>query len=304
MKPHHHPTRFYLAALLLLLLTGCHKSITSSNQSYPQNIPSVYMFTTSTNAVCDYDLDETSLTNIGWTKTFEDNFDTDLVKWNVWNSGAFNNELQHYQPQNLQLVDGKLQIVAKKETVVGITNPENSSLSKFEYTSGRIESKALISANTNTPRVRVAARIKLPAGYGMWPAFWSYGQPWPKQGEIDFMEARGQEPFSYITCYHYGKTVKKDLVKDATGFITSDLDLTACYHVFETEWTKDKLNYYLDGKLVEAKTSGGYIPSLFGKSQNIVLNLAVGGTFFATLDPALIVPGTMYVDWVKVFTSK
>jgi hypothetical protein len=67
-------------------------------------------------------------------------------------------------------------------------------------------------------------------------------------------------------------------------------------------WEKNTLTSYLDGNLVEVK-SGGYIPSIFGKSEKITLNLAVGGLFFSNLNPALIEPGTLTVDWVKVFTA-
>lgn len=254
--------------------------------------------------ICDYNLDEGVLAAAGWTKSFEDNFTTDLSKWNIWTGGAFNNELQYYQAANLQLANGILTITAKKETATGPTSPFDTTPKTFNYTSGRIECKAPVSANTTTPKVRMAARIKLPAGYGMWPAFWSYGDPWPTQGEIDFVEARGQEPTKYQTNYFYGKTSGRNVVRNAVGYITADADLTQCYHVYEMVWEKDRLTSYLDGKVVEVKTSGGYIPSLFGKTERITLNVAVGGGFFTNLDPVKIQPDTMYVDWVKVFTSK
>jgi hypothetical protein len=68
-------------------------------------------------------------------------------------------------------------------------------------------------------------------------------------------------------------------------------------------WSQNTLISLLDGNIVETKT-GGYIPNLFGKTERIVLNLAVGGNFFSNLVPAQIVTGTMYVDYVKVFVSK
>jgi hypothetical protein len=68
-------------------------------------------------------------------------------------------------------------------------------------------------------------------------------------------------------------------------------------------WEKDKLTSLLDGTIVEIKTTGNYIPQLFGKEQRITLNLAVGGLFFQNLDPATIEPGEFQIDWVKVFTS-
>ena len=93
-------------------------------------------------------------------------------------------------------------------------------------------------------------------------------------------------------------------MRNAVGYITADADLTQCYHVYEMVWEQNQLTSYLDGKVVEVKTSGGYIPGLFGKTERITLNVAVGGDFFTNLDPTQIQTGTMYVDWVKVFTSK
>lgn len=252
-------------------------------------------------ADCNYVFNEGALA--GWTKVFEDDFTSDLSKWNIWTGGAYNNELQHYQAANLSIANGILSITAKKENVTGSTTPGDATPKNFQYTSGRIECKTPVSANATTPKVRLSARIKLPTGYGMWPAFWSYGDPWPTQGEIDIVEARGQEPFKYQNNYFYGNQPGRNLVRNATGYFTANIDLTTCYHVYELVWEQNKLLSYLDGVLIETKTSGGYIDDMFGKNQRITLNLAVGGNFFTNLDPAKITMGTLQVDWVKVFTS-
>lgn len=258
--------------------------------------------TVSANAICDYNLNETALAAAGWSKVFEDNFNSDLSLWNIWTGGAFNNELQMYQAANLQVTGGNLVITAKKETVTGPTTPYDATPKTFNYTSGRVECKSNVSSSAATPKVRMVARIKLPSGYGMWPAFWSYGDPWPTQGEIDFLEARGQEPTKYQTNYFYGKTAGRNVVRNSVGYITANADLQQCYHVYECVWAQNTLSFYLDGALVETK-SGGYIPNLFGKTERITLNMAVGGGFFTNLDPAQIQTGTMYVDYVKVFTA-
>jgi beta-glucanase (GH16 family) len=158
-----------------------------------------------------YVFSDATLEAAGWQKTFEDNFDgsaVDVAKWNIWTGGAYNNELQYYRGDNLKVANGLLSIVALKETVTGSATPYDNTPKAFNYTSGRIETKALFSANNTTPKVRMAARVKLASGYGMWAAFWSYGDPWPTQGEIDIIEARGQEPFSYQTNYFYGKVLR------------------------------------------------------------------------------------------------
>ncbi len=253
-------------------------------------------------AVCDYDINESAIVTAGWIKTFEDNFSNDLSGWDIWYGGAFNNELQLYQESNLSITGDNLVISAKKESVEGPTTPFDVTSKTFNYTSGRIESKTNFSASVSIPKVRMMARIKLPSGYGMWPAFWSYGDPWPKEGEIDILEARGQEDNKYQTNYFYGKTANRNLVRGAEGYVTVDESLQTCYHVYEMIWTQSELRFYLDGVLVKTN-SGGYVPSLFGKTERITLNLAVGGNFFSNFNPSLIQTGTMYVDWVKVFVS-
>lgn len=255
---------------------------------------------------CNYAFSETALTSNGWTKILDEQF-ANLDNWNVWYGGAYNNELQLYRSNNIALSNGNLQIIAKKETVTGPTLPGSATNKTFNYTSGRLESKVLYSANSTNPKIRMVARIKLPVGYGMWPAFWSYGDPWPTQGEIDILEAKGQEPTTYYTNYFYGNTVNSNLVSGATSTINSSVSLQTCYHVYEMVWEASKLSFYLDGNLVDTKSAaspgGNYVSNLFGKSEKIVLNLAVGGNFFKSLVTRNIVPGTMEVDWLQVYRS-
>lgn len=295
------------SVMIIAAFASCKKQINKTDpQASNESSASVAARNVYVNAtgVCEYTFNEAAVTASGYTKQFEDNFDTDLSKWNVWTGGAFNNELQYYQADNMQVQNGNLIITARKETSpkTGVTNPFDLTPKTFNYTSGRIECKTNISASTATPKVRIVARVKLASGYGMWPAFWSYGDPWPTHGEIDIIEARGQEPFKYQTNYFYGRTANRNLVKNQVGFITSSANLTTCYHVYEMIWSQNSLTSLLDGNVIETKT-GGYIPNLFGKTERIVLNLAVGGNFFSNLNPAQITTGSMYVDFVKVFTS-
>lgn len=300
--------KIVLAAIVCILLVACHKQakpvtdnlLTDENTAAKLTASVTTSF--SANGICDYDLNETILTTTGWTKTFEDDFSTNLNQWNIWTGGAFNNELQYYQAPNLQLSNGILNIICKQETVTGATTPFDATPKTFNYTSGRIETKTLYSASTASPKIRMTARIKLPAGYGMWPAFWSYGDPWPTQGEIDILEARGQEPFQYQTNYFYGRARNKNLVSNGASVITSGVSLQDCWHVYEMIWSQSSLQFLLDGQVVDTKT-GGYVSNLFGKKEKIVLNLSAGGLFFSNLNPSQIQTGTLQVDWVKVFKA-
>ncbi len=302
-------SKFIVYIICLVSLLSCDKSMTASNQQKDLSASQktggpITQTNINVNAtgICDYTFDEAAVISSGYKKVFEDNFDADFSKWNIWTGGAFNNELQYYQAANMQLVNSNLVINAKKETVTGATTPFDATPKTFNYTSGRLECKTNISASAATPKVRIVARIKLASGYGMWPAYWSYGDPWPTQGEIDYVEMRGQEPFKYQTNYFYGRATNRNLVKNQVGFITSNVSLTDCYHTYEMIWSQNSLTSLFDGNVVETKT-GSYVPNLFGKTERIVLNLAVGGNFFSNFNPAQIVTGSMYVDYVKVFTS-
>src|SRR6186713_1331505 len=292
-----------LFIFFLLLLTGCKKNVDETETNNEEIATGKPMPPPPpVHGVCDYDIDETAIIAAGWSKSFGESFSSSLDNWNTWYGGAFNNELQLYQANNLSVANGNLVISARKETVTGPTTPFDATPKTFNYTSGRIESTTNFSASASVPGVRMMARIKLPAGYGMWPAFWSYGDPWPTQGEIDILEARGQEDMKYQTNYFYGRTANRNLVRGAEGFVTTDVSLQTCYHVYEMIWSQNELKFYFDGVLVKTN-SGSYVQSLFGKTERITLNLAVGGLFFSNFNPALIQTGIMYVDWVKVFTS-
>ena len=296
---------FFYTVVFLVTVYGCKKNAevkAEAGEEIPTAKPTPPPPPPPVHGVCDYDINEAAIIGAGWTRTFEDLFSTNLNSWNTWNGGAFNNELQLYQGSNLSVTSGNLVIAARQETVSGPTTPFDPTPKTFNYTSGRIESKTNFSASASSPSVRMMARIKLPSGYGMWPAFWSYGDPWPTQGEIDILEARGQEDFKYQTNYFYGRAANRNLVRNAEGFVTTDVSLQSCYHVYEVVWSQNELRFYFDGILVKTN-SGSYVSSLFGKTERITLNLAVGGLFFSNFNPALIQTGTMYVDWVKVFTT-
>jgi len=298
--------KIYLLIAIAALSGSCQKEMASKTLDGSAIESNAATRASSANTIgsSNYVFDESALASAGWTRIFNDDFvSADYSNWNIWTGGAYNSELQYYQAANLSITNNDyLNITAKKQTVTGASTPYDSRKKRFNYTSARLESKNLYSSSAATPKVRMVARIKLPAGYGMWPAFWSYGDPWPTEGEIDILEARGQEPTKYQTNYFYGTTANNNLVQNGATVITSSVSLQSDWHVYELIWEQNALTFMLDGQIVDVKT-GSYVPSLFGKKEKIVLNLAVGGKFFTGLVANKIVPGTMQVDWVKVFTA-
>lgn len=253
--------------------------------------------------------DEEQLAADGYSKIFEEDFSLGLRQWKIWTGGAYNEELQYYRTDNLIITDGILEIRPKKEWVTGPVLPGHLELSDYNYTSGRIESKFEIAPITPTQKIRISARIQMPEGYGMWPAFWLLAQNGSRHSEIDITETTGGSR-SFIINSHYsddsaennshpGKTPKK---------IRSGKSLTDSFHIYELIWTQDSLIFILDGKIIAEKEAShphfGYIKQLYQDPQHLVLNVAIGGNMFNRLKKDNIETSSMYVDWVKVFSSQ
>ena len=215
-------------------------------------------------------------------------------------NGWGNNELQYYtkRKENIKVENGVLLITAKKE------NLEGSS-----YTSARI----LTRGNFEQKYGRFEARIRLPYGQGLWPAFWLLGSNcnsangtpesnWPDCGEIDIMEYRGQDPTIVLGSVHGpgysgGEAITKQYELENDRFDTN-------FHVFGIEWAPDHINYYVDDVLYNQITpddvTGNWV---FDQPFFIILNLAVGGDFVNAPNNETVFPQTMLVDYVRVYKN-
>ena len=207
--------------------------------------------------------------------------------WQFENGGGGwgNNEKQYYQPANTSVVNGELQITARKQAVGGMP-----------YTSSRLKTQGLKEFTYG----RVEARIKLPLGQGLWPAFWMLGSnintvSWPQCGEIDVMEQINADSRTYGTVHW-----------DNNGHVEYSGNLITTpnvYHVYAIEWEPSAIRWYVDGvKFHEINiTNGVGGTEEFQKPFFLLLNLAVAGNWPGqTVDESKL-PATMFVDYVRVY---
>lgn len=209
--------------------------------------------------------------------------------------GWGNNELQYYtdRPENIVVEDGMLKIKALQEDSEG-----------SGYTSARILTKGKFQQKYG----RFEARIKLPWGQGLWPAFWMLGDDndgaeiWPNIGEIDIMENRGQEPTLINGSVHGPGYSGAGAVTKAYELENDRFDTG--FHVFGVEWDENYINYYVDDVLYnqirKSDVPGEWV---FDDEFYIILNVAVGGNYVGSPNENTIFPQTMYVDYVRVFSA-
>jgi beta-glucanase (GH16 family) len=186
--------------------------------------------------------------------------------------------------------NGHLAITARAESFQGSA-----------YTSARITTEGLHEHKYG----RFEARIKLPTGRGIWPAFWLLGANvdqvgWPQSGEIDVMEYRGQEPsIVHGTLHGPGYSAANGMTR---RYVLEDARFDGDFHVFSVEWDEDQIEWRVDGTLYhEIKRS--YVPGkwVFDHPFYIILNVAVGGGYVGPPDGSTVFPQAMLVDWVRVY---
>jgi beta-glucanase (GH16 family) len=240
-----------------------------------------------------------------WTLIWSDEFDgpagdsPDPARWSFdvgTGIGGWGNNQWEYdtaRPENASTDGlGNLVITSIHETYQG-----------KPYTSARLKTKGLFEQAYG----RFEARMKLPVGQGLWPAFWLLGNDidadgWPACGEIDIMEYRGQEPQRVTGSLHgpgYSGGSAITGSHDLSGGATFDQD----FHVFAVEWTPDWVAWELDGVVWQVVVPKG-LPKggewVFDHPFFILLNVAVGGNYVGTPDPAAF-PQQTLVDYVRVY---
>nr|WP_145157358.1 RICIN domain-containing protein [Paenibacillus terrae] len=230
-----------------------------------------------------------------WKLVWSDEFDGTALNRSNWtpeigtgSGGWGNNELQYYtdRSQNLQVTGGNLVITARKESYGGMN-----------YTSARIKTQNQKSFTYG----KIEARIKLPSGQGLWPAFWMLGSNistvgWPYSGETDIMERVNNNPY-------VNGTVHWDAGGHAEyGRVSGNLDFSQ-YHVYSVEWDSKYIRWFVDGQ----QFNEFYIENGTGNTEEfqrpffLLLNLAVGGNWPGAPNDSTPFPAQMLVDYVRVY---
>ncbi len=269
-----------------------------------RNLQFAFLYIALVLLVVGCDRNETQTVTTFTSLTFEDDFNSEgEIDESVWNfdlgtgdeisgAGWGNNEQQYYtnRPENITVEGGMLKLTVLQESFMG-----------SGYTSARINTKGKLEQEYG----RIEARIQLPWGKGLWPAFWMLGNnidevSWPQCGEIDIMEYRGQNPSTLIGSVHGpgysgGESEGKEYVLANDRFDTG-------FHVFGVEWGPEYINYYVDDALYNQITpedvDGEWV---FDHPFCIILNVAVGGNFVGPPNVNTVFPQTMLVDWVRVY---
>jgi beta-glucanase (GH16 family) len=226
----------------------------------------------------------------------------DSSKWvlETGGNGWGNQELEYYtaRPQNAFQQGGNLVIKVLEEKYTG---PDGVTRN---YTSARLKTQGKFAQKYG----RFEARIKIPYGQGIWPAFWMLGEDiekkgWPKCGEIDIMENIGKEPSTVHGTIHGpgysgGKGIGGPFELPAGQRFADD------FHVFAVEWEPKAIRFYVDDHLYTTRTPAD-LPQgakwVYKHPFFILLNVAVGGGWPGNPDSSTLFPQTMLVDYVRVY---
>jgi len=240
---------------------------------------------------------------LSWADEFNqpDNSAPDPTKWKfaVGGNGWGNQELEYYLPgrQNARIWHGNLEIIARKESYTGQEGVRR------DYTSARL----ITSGKFEQAYGRFEARIQIPYGQGVWPAFWLLGSDdqhvgWPACGEIDIMENIGREPaIVHGTIHGPGYSGAKGI---GAPFSLSSGRFAEDFHVFAVEWEPKQIRFYVDDHLYATRKPSD-LPAgtkwVYDHPFYILLNFAVGGEWPGSPDATTKFPQAMLVDYVRVY---
>lgn len=232
-------------------------------------------------------------------------FDTTKWKADTGGSGFGNHEHQFYtaRPENVSLDgSGHLVITVRAEPA---STSDQCWYGRCLYTSARLETRGRFA----TTYGRIEARIRIPRGPGIWPAFWMLGTnvdtvDWPRSGEIDIMENRGREPgLVYGTVHGPGYSGTQGIGGADTlhaGAYADD------FHVYAVEWTASDIRWYVDGHeydRVRPRDTPRGSKWVFDHPFFLLMNCALDGDWSGHA-AGIVLPQRMIVDYVRVYDAR
>lgn len=233
----------------------------------------------------------------GWDQIFGDEFDGTALDSNRWNTcyvssctNAANGELELYQPGNVTEGGGMLDLKAKRETVVV------SSSKSYDYTSGMIQSGGATKASPakfSFTYGYMEMSAKVPAGQGLWPAFWTLPDDYAWPPEIDVMEILGNDTTTAYGTLHWSR--------NRNGWaqgVFQGADLSQALHTYAVDWEPWSIVWYVDGAPTFSYTNPSNIPN---KPMYLLANLAVGGDWPGAPDATTPFPSDMLIDYIRVW---
>jgi beta-glucanase (GH16 family) len=241
-----------------------------------------------------------------WTLSWSDDFDAgsrpDESRWvyDLGGGGWGNQELQTYtsRADNATLRDGALVITARAERFTGSDGVAR------DYTSARLKTKDRFAQTYG----KFEARLQVPRGQGIWPAFWMMGADidavdWPQCGEIDIMEHIGREPATIHGTLH-GPGYSGAGGPSAAASNADGSPFATAFHTFAVEWEPGEIRWYLDGRQYFSRKPSD-LPAgarwVFDHDFFLLLNVAVGGVWPGNPDATTTFPQEMKVDYVRVY---
>ena len=241
----------------------------------------------------------------GWTLVWADEFDGEAIDPENWNfqvedAGRFNGEWQRYTDSaENAFIDGCCLVIRAIH--------ESDRHGMDQYTSARLNTASKRSFRYG----RIAARIQLPHGRGVWPAFWMLGAnidenggdtPWPESGEIDILELYGSKDDGVVEAnIHYANESGRHDSMGAIAYRLPEGRFADRFHVFELEWDAERVSWFVDGERFATTSIASDEFSEFRKDFFILLNIAVGGRAAGRPHDSTVFPVQMYVDWVRVY---
>jgi len=260
-------------------------------------------------AVCAVAQANPQAASSSWKLVWSDEFNgpkgsaVDASKWVIETGGGGwgNDELEYYTSrlENVSQQDGNLAIKVMQEKYTGLDSVTRS------YTSARLKTQTKFSQAYG----RFEARIKIPRGQGIWPAFWMLGDDidktaWPACGEIDIMENIGKEPALVHGTIHGPGYSGANGIGSPYG-LPGDARFADDFHTFSVEWEPNTIRFYVDNDLSATRTPSD-LPKgtkwVYDHPFFMLLNVAVGGGWPGNPDASTIFPQTMLVDYVRVYS--